>query len=246
MISFDHVKTRNYAQRKDELAQSIAEADGITEGIICVISAVESCMSFQVRKSFKTKTIEMYRRERKCLHHYLYLIDAEFGFMHIRIQGWIPYDCQIYINGREWLARRLDEAGIGYLRYDNALLRVDDLEAAGELSNSSLTEPGRGYSTPSPAWSTRSCPRCGPPSTAATTGCSTKPRSPPTSCSRPVVISSTSRPIWSTMPPSTWAPKTYSGFWDANCTHRSKPRWSPTPNADPRDGGSVIAWAPTG
>jgi hypothetical protein len=133
VISFDHVKTRNYAQRKDELAQSIAEADGITEGIICVISAVESCMSFQVRKSFKTKTIEMYRRERKCLHHYLYLIDPEFGFMHIRIQGWIPYDCQIYINGREWLARRLDEAGIGYLRYDNALLRVDDLEAAGEL-----------------------------------------------------------------------------------------------------------------
>ena len=86
-------------------------ADGITEGIICVISAVESCMSFQVRKSFKTKTIEMYRRERKCLHHYLYLIDPEFGFMHVRIQGWIPYDCQIYINGREWLARRLGRGG---------------------------------------------------------------------------------------------------------------------------------------
>ena len=25
--------------------------------------------------------------ERKCLHHYLYLIDPEFGFMHVRIQG---------------------------------------------------------------------------------------------------------------------------------------------------------------
>ncbi|HEX2187028.1 MAG TPA: hypothetical protein VHN78_16145, partial [Chloroflexota bacterium] len=54
VISFDHVKTRNYAQRKDELARSIAEADGITEGIVCLISAVESCMSFQVRKSHKT------------------------------------------------------------------------------------------------------------------------------------------------------------------------------------------------
>src|SRR6266511_2772437 len=50
VISFDHVKTRNYAQRKDELAHRIAEADGIVEGIICVISAVETCMSFQVRK----------------------------------------------------------------------------------------------------------------------------------------------------------------------------------------------------
>jgi hypothetical protein len=101
--------------------------------VICVISAVESCMSFQVRRSFKTHTIEMYRRERKCLHHYLYLMDREFGFMHVRVQGWIPYDVQVYINGREWLARRLDEAGIGYLRHDNALLRVDDLEAASAL-----------------------------------------------------------------------------------------------------------------
>jgi ribosome-binding ATPase len=90
-------------------------------------------MSFQVRKSFKTKTIEIYRRERKCLHHYLYLIDPEFGFMHVRIQGWIPYDCQIYINGREWLARRLDEAGVGYLRHDNALLRIEDLDVAAKL-----------------------------------------------------------------------------------------------------------------
>lgn len=133
VISFDHVKTRNYAQRKDDLAHAIAERDGIEEGVICVISAVESCMSFQVRKSFKTKTIEMYRRERKCLHHYLYLIDEEFGFMHIRIQGWIPYDCQIYVNGREWLARRLDEAGVSYLRHDNALLKVDDLKLCARL-----------------------------------------------------------------------------------------------------------------
>ena len=53
--------------------------------------------------------------------------------MHIRVQGWIPYDVQVYINGREWLARRLDEAGVGYVRYDNSLLKVDDLEAASRL-----------------------------------------------------------------------------------------------------------------
>jgi hypothetical protein len=84
------VKTRNRIQQKDELAKSIAERDGITEGIVCLISAVEACMSFQVRRSHATKRIEVSRRERKCLHHYLYLIDPEFGFMHVRVQGWIP------------------------------------------------------------------------------------------------------------------------------------------------------------
>jgi hypothetical protein len=133
VISFDHVKTRNRTQHKDELAKSIAERDGITKGIICLISAVESCFSFQVRKRHSTGRLELFRRERKCLHHYLYLIDEEFGFMHVRIQGWIPYECQIYINGREWLARQLDRRGIGYVRYDNSLLAIDDLDAAAGL-----------------------------------------------------------------------------------------------------------------
>ncbi len=133
VISFDHVKTRNRTQHKDELAKEIAERDGVSEGIVCLISAVEPCMSFQVRKSHKTRTIDISRRERKCLHHYLYLIDPEFGFMHVRIQGWIPYECQIYINGREWLARALDKAGIGYVRYENSLLAIDDIEAASAL-----------------------------------------------------------------------------------------------------------------
>ena len=132
-ISFDHVKTRNRTQMKDDLAKSIAADDGITEGIVCFISAAEPCMSFQVRKSDQTHRIEVTRRERKCLHHYMYLIDPEFGFMHVRIQGWIPYEVQIYINGREWLARQLDKAGIGYVRYENSLLAIDDLERAAKL-----------------------------------------------------------------------------------------------------------------
>lgn len=57
VISFDHVKTRNRVQQ-EELARSIAERDRITEGIICLISAVETCMSFQVRKSHRTGRID--------------------------------------------------------------------------------------------------------------------------------------------------------------------------------------------
>jgi hypothetical protein len=133
VISFDHVKTRNRTQPKDDLAKSIAERDGVSEGIVCLISAVEPCYSFQVRKRMTTGRLEIFRRERACLHHYLYLIDPEFGFMHVRIQGWLPYEVQIYINGREWLARALDKAGVGYVRYENSLVQIDDLHAASRL-----------------------------------------------------------------------------------------------------------------
>jgi hypothetical protein len=59
-------------------------------------------------------------RPRKCLHYYLYRIDPEFGWMHVRLQA--PYEIQIYVN--EWLARQ--QAGIGYRRSDNKITDVDD------------------------------------------------------------------------------------------------------------------------
>jgi hypothetical protein len=121
------------AQRKEEIAKAIAERDGITSGVICLISAVEPCMSVMVRKRHETHRLEIFRRQRACLHHYLYLIDDEFGFMHVRIQGWMPYEIQVYVNGREWLARQLDRARVGYLRYDNSIQRIDDLDTASAL-----------------------------------------------------------------------------------------------------------------
>ncbi len=132
-LYIENMKTRRPTQSKEDIARAIAARDGVTEGVICVLSVVESCKSFQVRGNRQTGRLDAIRRERKCVHHYLYLIDPEFGFMHVRLQAWIPYEIQVYVNGREWLARQLDKAGIGYRRHDNALLAIDDLEAASKL-----------------------------------------------------------------------------------------------------------------
>ena len=53
--------------------------------------------------------------------------------MHVKLQTWLPFSIQVYVNGREWLARQLDAAGVGYLRHDNALLRIANLPAAYQL-----------------------------------------------------------------------------------------------------------------
>lgn len=62
----------------------------------------------------------------KCLHFYLYYLDAEFGFMHVRLQSWLPFDLQVYLNGREWLAQRLSAGGLTGARYDNTFLHLQD------------------------------------------------------------------------------------------------------------------------
>jgi len=97
-------------ESKEELARAIAERDGITEGLVCIFSVLESCMSFDVRGNHQTHKLEVVRRQRKCLHYYAYYLDREFGLMHLRLQSWFPFDLQIYVNGREWLARTMGAA----------------------------------------------------------------------------------------------------------------------------------------
>lgn len=123
----------NRTTDKDGLAKSIASRDGIESGLICVLYELELRGSFDVRYNAGSGQLEVVRRPRKCLHYYFYLIDAEFGFMHVRIQSWFPFDIQIYINGREWLARQLDKRGVGYQRYENTFLAIDDMKVAERL-----------------------------------------------------------------------------------------------------------------
>ena len=99
---------------KEERARDIARQDGVNEGLICVFSAVESCFSYEVRRDPDRRLLELRGRPQKCLHYYFYLQHPQFGFMHLRLQTWFPLNIHVAINGREWLARRLDAAGIGY------------------------------------------------------------------------------------------------------------------------------------
>jgi hypothetical protein len=118
---------------KEETARQIAQRDGIREGLICVFSAVESCFSYEIRRNADTRRQELRGRPQKCLHYYFYLQDPQFGFMYLRLQTWLPLSIHIGLNGREWLARQLDAAGIGYRRADNCFLELADPERAQAL-----------------------------------------------------------------------------------------------------------------
>lgn len=132
-VYLGHSKTRRTGESKEAYAKELAAKDGITKGLICVLSAVEPCYSFQLYFDEKKNRHRVRSKRRKCLHFYFYFIDPEFGFMHVRLQSWFPFQMQIYVNGREWLCRRLDGLGIGYERYDNKIIQIDDVEKAQAL-----------------------------------------------------------------------------------------------------------------
>ena len=124
--------------RKETIARQIAEADGITDGLICVLTCVEPCVSYEIHRDKIKKKLVLEPRHRKCLHLYHYWIDPLLGFMHGRIQTWFPFTVQICLNGREYLARQMDLHGIAYDRRENCFVWIEDLNTAQELMNNML------------------------------------------------------------------------------------------------------------
>jgi hypothetical protein len=129
------------ATDKAALAQKIAQRDGITSGLIAVLTAIEPWPSFEVYRRHDLQRLELVSRLRKGLTFYHYVIDPVFGFMHARIQSWLPFSIQICINGREWLARAMDRLGLAYRRRDNCFVQIQDLARAQALLDRQLRFP---------------------------------------------------------------------------------------------------------
>src|SRR5262249_28157152 len=66
-------------------------------------------------------------------------MDPEAGLSYVRLQTWFPFTVYVGMNGREWLARQMDKAGLGYQRRDNCFSWIEDWARAQQL----LDEQGR-------------------------------------------------------------------------------------------------------
>lgn len=127
--------------RKEELARKIAKRDNVNKGLICVLAAVEPCQSFKIAYGKGKPRLRGARR--KCLCLYFYYLDPTFGLMHVRIQTWFPFTVQIYLNGHEWLALQMEQAGLGFRQVENAFHWLEDPENAQRINPLSPAKPWR-------------------------------------------------------------------------------------------------------
>jgi len=118
---------------KEEIARALLRDHPIDEGVACALYVVEPCRAFEYHRSQAEDQRGLRLVNRKCLHVYQYRLHPTFGFMNARIQTWFPFNVQVCLNGREWLARQLTEAGIDFVRHDNCFPAVGDIERASAL-----------------------------------------------------------------------------------------------------------------
>jgi len=129
---------RRSSTNKEKLAREIAESRGIKEGSICMLSAVEPCIAPMVKGNKAQKKLQLVMAQRKCVFVYHYFDDPVFGFGHVRIQSWLPFNIFICLNGRHWLEKQLQKQGIGYIKDGNCFPWIEDIETAQNLLNKQL------------------------------------------------------------------------------------------------------------
>ena len=117
---------------KDELAREVAKKRNIGTGLVCAITTAEMCPTFEHRGTHIVK------RERPCGVVYQYQIHPEVGWMYARIQTWFPFNIQVGINGREWLARQMDKEGLKYRQQGNCFVWIADYGQAQKLMTRQL------------------------------------------------------------------------------------------------------------
>ncbi|MBS0001181.1 MAG: hypothetical protein KFF73_19510 [Cyclobacteriaceae bacterium] len=120
---------------KEGIARQIMAEKKIKEGLICALTAVEPCYALSIEYNRENRKLEKATQYRKCLHYYLYYMDRDFGFMHVKLQTWFPFQIQIYINGKSYLMQQLVKGKIHFESYDNSLTYVEDLEKAQQISD---------------------------------------------------------------------------------------------------------------
>jgi hypothetical protein len=121
-------------ERKELLARDQARRQGLGSGLIGIWSVVEPCLTYFVRKERAQKKLVLRLEPGKCLHYYFYFLHEQLGLLHLRLQTGFPLAIHFGLNGRHWLARQLDQAGLGYVQRENCFTWIEDLAQAQALA----------------------------------------------------------------------------------------------------------------
>ena len=100
-------------------------------GTLCIIKAMENVSTYWSRE-ITTKAgkpfMKMYWCKKPVSQYYIYINDKNLGLCSLKISSYLPFPCQFYCNGHQYLKRQLDKRGVSYRMEDNSFTDIGDLE----------------------------------------------------------------------------------------------------------------------
>ena len=119
--------------RKDEWAHNLIRDQGIVEGLVGILCTLETCPSFSLVPGPERPQFVSRPRQQRVL--YYYFLDPQFGLIHVRLQTWLPFTVQVYVNGHEWQAQQMVQKKLGFVQQHNAFTQLDDRDQAQRIAD---------------------------------------------------------------------------------------------------------------
>jgi hypothetical protein len=118
---------------KDAWAKEQLQERPIAEGLVGVLCVMEACRTFKLASGKDRPRFVSRKVPQRVL--YYYFIDRELGLMHVRLQTWAPFTCQVYANGHDHVARQLRKKGLAFEQIDNAFVELANPAAAQRIAD---------------------------------------------------------------------------------------------------------------
>jgi hypothetical protein len=109
---------------KDAWAKQLQRSQPVQEGLIGILCVMESCGTFKLAYGEGRPRIVATQVPQRVL--YYYFLDRDLGLMHVRLQTWAPFTCQIYVNGHDYVAQQMKRRGLAFEQTDNAFTQLAD------------------------------------------------------------------------------------------------------------------------
>jgi len=104
--------------------------------IICIIKATENVRTF-ANKDITTKEgkkhTQMYSCNKFVSQYYIYIQDKTLGMCYLKISSYIPFACEFYMNGHNYLKQQFDIQDLNYTMKDNSFTKVGNIDILNEL-----------------------------------------------------------------------------------------------------------------
>jgi hypothetical protein len=113
---------------KDAWAKKQLALSPVSEGLVGILCVMEACPTFKLAHGKDRPGFVCRKVPQRVL--YYYFVDKDLGLMHVRLQTWTPFTCQVYVNGHDYVARQLHKKGITFEQVDNAFVQLGDAAAA--------------------------------------------------------------------------------------------------------------------
>src|SRR5262245_10313697 len=97
---------------------------GVTQGLIGILCVQETCPTFRLAAGQGRPCFQPTQTPQRVL--YFYFLDRDLGLLHVRLQTWVPFTCQVYVNGHDYVAQQLARQRLGFVQRDNAFVQLDE------------------------------------------------------------------------------------------------------------------------